>query len=441
MEQLLQMAKKVCDKAEVYSVEYTDNSIFFENAKLNNMDSKFQSGVSLRIIKGGKLGFAYTRNLTSREELIWNALDSLKGGVEAGYDFPLTEELPGLDTYDSSLENLSSTKLVDECARVCDLFKSKTDSEIEITSFAHVGNIRIINTAGTDVSMKAAEYGVLVNMIYPGTGVGIWRVFKSKKFEKMPDDMVKEMIELYNLSSPVVEPKGGRMKVMFMPGAMNTLYWRILSGTSSRSVYEKVSPVADKVGEKIFDERITIYDDPLNDKYPKARSFDDEGVACAPLTIVENGVLKSFFYDLDYANKLNTKSTGHGYRTAELFLALTADPVTLKPIPALSHMRIKPGNKSFSQMVRSINRGIILEGALGPHSGNIPNGDYSVGVCPGLYVENGEIVGRVKDAMVAGNIYETLKNVVDIGDKLYPCSDGAWVPAILCDNVSVATKN
>ncbi|MGB2803750.1 MAG: metallopeptidase TldD-related protein [Candidatus Zixiibacteriota bacterium] len=47
----------------------------------------------------------------------------------------------------------------------------------------------------------------------------------------------------------------------------------------------------------------------------------------------------------------------------------------------------------------------------------------------------------MKDAMVAGNIYETLKNVVDVGDTLYPSHDGAWVPVILCDSVSVATKN
>jgi PmbA protein len=55
-------------------------------------------------------------------------------------------------------------------------------------------------------------------------------------------------------------------------------------------------------------------------------------------------------------------------------------------------------------------------------------------------VEKGEIVGRVKDAMVAGNVYETLKNVVDVGATLYPSHDNAWVPVILCDNVSVATK-
>jgi PmbA protein len=437
VEQLLGMARKICDSAEIYSIDYADNSVFFENAKLNNTDSKFQSGLSLRIIKDGKLGFAYTRNLTDRQEFLQNALDSLKGGVGAGFDFPLTKKLPRLDIFDSSLESLSAEKMVEECDRVCDLFKSKTDAEIEMAASAHTGNLRIINSAGTDVSMKSSGYEIFGHIIYPGTGVGIWRAFMDKGFGMMPDELVNEMIDLYKKTSKVLEPKGGKMKVLFMTSSQITFNWRILSGISSKTVYEKVSPVAGRIGEKIFDEKITIHDDPLNDKLPGARCFDDEGVACKPLTVVENGVLKSFFYDLDHAKKMNVQPTGHGYRTTRW----GGDRLTLKPVPALSHMTIKPGKKSFAELVKSIDRGIIIENALGFHSGNIPNGDYSVGVNPGFYVENGEIIGRVKDAMVAGNIYETLKNVVDVGDKLYPCSDGARVPVILCDKVSVATKS
>jgi len=441
MEKLLEMAKKVCDKAEVYSIDYTYNPVTFEDAKLHDIESKFQSGISLRIIKNGKLGFAYTKNLINREEILQNALDSIKGEVKANYDFPLTKELPKLDTYDPSVKNLSTTKMVEECARVCDILRSKTDGEISITSSTYIENIRIINSKGTDVSQKETFYGIYVGVIYPGSASAIWRIFISKKFEKLPDDIVNELIELYTLSSNVVETKGGKMKVMFMPNSMHTLNGRIFSGTSSKSIYEKISPVADKIGEKIFNEKITIYDDSLNDKYPGARAFDDEGVRCKPLTIIENGILKSFYYDLNYATKLNAESTGHGYKV----LQWGGEQITLKPIPALAHMTIKPGKKSFSELVKSIDRGIIIEGALGAHSGNIPNGDYSVGVNPGLYVENGEIIGRVKDAMIAGNIYETLKYVIDIGDTLHPSFIGlgdynAWVPAILFDNLSVATK-
>ena len=437
MEKLLGMAKKVCDKAEVYSVQHTSNSVSFEDAKLHDIDSAYQSGTSLRIIKEGKLGFAYTKNLLDRGELLQNALDSLTGGVEANYDFPLTKELPQLDTYDPSLETLSNKQMVEECARVCDLLKSKTEAEVFATSTTYLGELRIVNTEGTDISGRGSLYSIYGMVVYPGSASAIYRFFQDKKFEKMPDDTVSHIVELYNASSEVVEPKGGKMKVMFMPNSMLTLRWRILSGTSSKSIYGKTSPIADKRGEKIFDEKLTIYDDPLNDKYPGARPFDDEGVACKPLTIVENGVLKSFFYDLNYASKLNARPTGNGYRVAQL----GGDPVTTRPAPAVTHMNIRPGSSSFSQLVKSIDRGLIVEGALGAHSGNIPNGDYSIGVNPGLYIEHGEIVGRVKDAMVAGNIYETLKHVVDIGDTLYPSYGGAWVPAILFDNVSVATKS
>lgn len=64
-------------------------------------------------------------------------------------------------------------------------------------------------------------------------------------------------------------------------------------------------------------------------------------------------------------------------------------------------------------------------------------GDYSVGINSGLYVENGGILGRVKDVMIAGNAYETLSNVIAVGDTLSP-SAGGYFPVVLCDNVSVS---
>ncbi len=435
MEELLKKAKKLSDKAEVYFREYTYYPISFKNAKLHDIDSTFQSGYSLRIIKDGKLGFAYTRNLTNRDELIHNALDSLKGGVGASYAFPLTKKVAPLNTYDDSLNDVTGAQMVNECTRVCDFLKSKTDGVIACTSSSYIENIRIINSEGTDVSGKNTIHSTYAYIAYPGTGARIYRVHNSKKFEKIPDDVLNRIVEIYTRSSKVVALKSGKMKVCFMPNSMLAFNWRIFSGASGKSIYERISPLADKIGEKIFDEKITIYDDPLNDTYPGARAFDDEGVACEPLTIVENGVLKNFFYDLHYAQKLNTKSTGHGYRTTRW----GGDPATLKPAPTLSHMRIKPGHKPLAEIIKSMDSGIVIEGILGAHSGNIPNGDYSVGISSGLYVENGEIVGRIKDAMVAGNIYETFKHVIDISDTLYPCFWG-WLPAILFDNVNVATK-
>lgn len=432
MEKLIELSRKASDKAEVYQLHYSTNNVSFENAKLHNIDSKFQSGASLRVIKNGKVGFAYTRNLQNREEFLRNALNSLQGGVEANYEFPLTGKIPELNTYAASLEKVSNTTLVNECERVSAILKSRTNGEIIANAVTNISQVRIINTAGTDISYKSTVYFIYASVVFPGSAAGIMRFIFKKAFEPMPDSLIDEIIHLYNSASKAVTPERGPMKTLFMPNSSGTLIPRILSGLNGKSVYEKISPIAGKTGQPIWSDKITVYDDPLNEKYPLARAFDDEGVACQYSPFVENGVLKSFYCDLNYASKLKTKPTGHGYKW-------TGDPITVRPVPGIAQLCIKPGNKSFAELVKSIDRGIILEGALGGHSGNIPNGDYSVAVCPALYVKNGEIVGQVKDAMVAGNIYQTLKNVVDIGDTVSVAGNNI-IPPILCDGVSVVTK-
>jgi PmbA protein len=86
-----------------------------------------------------------------------------------------------------------------------------------------------------------------------------------------------------------------------------------------------------------------------------------------------------------------------------------------------------------------MNHGVVVAGVMGAHSGNILNGDFSVGLSPGLYVDGGEIRGHLKDAMVAGNIFEVMKNVIAMEDTLHPTYGGTF-PSILFNDVSVATK-
>jgi len=249
--------------------------------------------------------------------------------------------------------------------------------------------------------------------------------------------LLNYILDTYNKSLKEAFPKGGRMKVLFLPETMYTLIWRLKDGTNGKNIYEQVSPIKDKLGQKILSEKLNIVDEPLNDSIPNSRVFDDEGIPCQNLTLIEAGVLKNFYADLNYAQKLNVKPSGHGYKTN----------ISSKIIPLPCHLTIKPGKKSLTELIKAMDKGIIVAGVMGAHSGNILNGDFSVGLSTGIYVENGEIVGRVKDAMVAGNIYEVMKNVIDIEDTVYPAHSAMYpatmgmLPAVLFDDVSVATKN
>lgn len=438
MEKLLAIAKRVADQAEIYSATSNTDGVSFENAKLKDIDSKMQHGVALRIIKDGKLGFAYTKNLIDREQLVQNAFASLKGGVEAQYEFPLTKRLPSLQSFDASIKKLTNTQMVEECTRICDTLGAKTKGEIQVGFGREMTQVRIMNSAGTDASAEFSEYSGYAGILYPGSQAAIGRILYLKKFQKFPDGMLNFMLDIYNRSlKEAKSASSGRMKVLFMPETIYALIWRLKEGTIGKNIYEKVSPIKDKLGQKILSEKLTIVDESLNDNWTGARAFDDEGTPCQNLTVIEAGVFKNFYTDLNYAQKLNVKPSGNGYKTG----------ISSKIIPTLTHLTVKPGKKSLADLIKAMDKGIIVCGIMGAHSGNILNGDFSVGLSPGIYVENGEIIGQVKDAMVAGNIYEVMKSVVDIEDTVYPGYTAMFppalgmLPAVLFDDVSVATKN
>lgn len=432
MKKMLDIARKKSDKAELFSLEEKTDVIRFENSKLKDIDTKIQSGISLRLQKDGKLGFAYTKNIYDREELLRNALASIGGGVKASFDFPLAERLPELDTYDQSLKKISVSDVVEECKRINDILSSKVKGQVDMYAVINIANLNILNSSGSNLKEKFSEYSLGVNVLYPGSSSGIGRGLTSKKFEKAGDEYLNYISNAYNQSLREVKIKKGRLKVLFLPEVIYVLIWRLLSGSNGKNIYNKESPISKKIGEKIFDGKLTIYDDPLNDKMPDARSFDDEGVACQHFKLVDKGVLKNFYYDLYYAEKMGARSTGHGFKTA----VWGGETVSMKPVPSLSHLYIEPGDKSFTELLSLMDRGVIIAGALGAHSGNIPNGDFSIGVDPGLYVENGEIVGHAKDTMVSGNIYDTMKNVIAIEDTYHPDYMGTF-PAILFNDVSL----
>ena len=434
MEALLEIARKVTDQVEIYSLDQSVDSISFENAKLKDIDSKLQSGISLRIVKDGKLGFAFTRNLIDGEAFLQSALDSLS--VEAGFSFPVTQAPVQLDTYSPAIETVTSTNIVDECNRICEVLGPRTNGQINVEAGRVTSMVRLLNSNGTDLSSRSSQYYCYTAIMYPGSYSSISRLVSSKCFEKTPDEHLDFIVSTYTKSLNEASPRGGKMKVLFLPNTIYSLMWRLASATNGKNIYEGKSPISEKLGDEIFDRQLTVYSDPLNDRFPGARSFDDEGTPCRYFPVVENGVLRNFYYDLHYADKLKATPTGHGFRSA----MRGGDSIAIKPTPSLDHGYIKPGDKSLSELIGSIDRGVIIAGVLGAHSGNIPNGDFSMGLSPGLYVEKGEIVGNVKDAMVAGNIYGVMKDVLAIEDTVYPAMMGTF-PAILLDGVSVATKS
>jgi PmbA protein len=429
MEKLLEQARKVADQVAVYSQDSVADGVNFENSRFKEISSGMESGISLLLLKDGRLGSAYTRNLIDRAELIANALASCANGVAADYALPATKNVPRLDSYDPGIERVTNSSLVDECSRICARLAGKAKAQVNVGAGRSTITVRVLNSRGTDLSARFSSCSCMASLIYPGSYSAVRRAVSAKSFVPFPDEELDYLAGLYNASEREVKPAGGRTRVLFLPESMYGLIWRLAAATDGKNVYEKVSPLRDKLGQQVLSDKVTFSDTPLDDRLPGARSFDDEGTPTRDTALIERGVLKSFYYDLFYAARSGVAPTGHGHR----------GNITSKVAPALGQVQLMPGETSFGRMLEMMDRGVIVAGVMGAHSGNILNGDYSIGLSPGLWVEGGKIVGMVKDAMVAGNVYETMRNVLAVQDRTYPVYVG-YSPAMLFDDVSFTTR-
>ncbi|MEN8207733.1 MAG: metallopeptidase TldD-related protein [Candidatus Fermentibacteria bacterium] len=436
MKKLLDTAAKVCDQAEVFSIRNDSSSLEMRNGKPSDMSASIQSGYAIRVLKNGRIGTAYTKNLLDRDELVRNALDSLKGNVEAGFSFPGSSEIPESWVPDESVSSMGFHDLHSRSRAALDYLSQKIEGQIDVSSGRGILDMAIMNTNGLNVSRKSSFMYIFASLLFPNTETAVRKLYQSRKSGDFPEKDLDILADLYTSGLPEVDIPSGRMKVVFTPSTMYTILWRLSRAVSGKSFYNKVSPLQNRREEKVLSEKFTLYGDPTDPLEVDQHFFDDEGVPAKKHTIFEKGVFKNLILNLDYADKLKEDPTGTGYRGG----MWGGETVALAPAPSLSCSRIAPGKVSFEDMIRSIDRGVIVLGVLGAHSGNILNGDFSVGLNPGFYVEDGVIKGRVKDGMVSGNVYDVLNNIESVENSLHVSFTGGMFPSILLNDVSVAAK-
>ena len=91
-------------------------------------------------------------------------------------------------------------------------------------------------------------------------------------------------------------------------------------------------------------------------------------------------------------------------------------------------------------MVKDVEEGLVIEYLMGASQGNVLSGDFSGNVLLGYKIENGKIVGRVKDTKVSGNIYRILKDIAAIGSDVRWVGGAVHTPSICCPGLAVASK-
>jgi len=266
-------------------------------------------------------------------------------------------------------------------------------------------------------------------MVFPGTGSGLYTFQRGVSPCWISNEDLDELISLYDICQTQIVPPTGKLPVIFHPQSLYTLLWRVDEAVNPANIVSGISPLCNREGEKIFSEKFSYWQNPEDTELSSATAFDDEGTPTRTLRFIENGVFKEIPLDLYYAKKLGKEPTGNGFRSS----------IESMPGSSIINAIVDPGTKTLKEMIASIDHGLIVYSLMGAHSGNIVSGEYSVGVSSGLLIKNGKAIGRVKDCMLSGNIYESLQNIVDIENVSHNMG-GRKMPAMLLDGISVAGK-
>jgi PmbA protein len=294
-----------------------------------------------------------------------------------------------------------------------------------------VASVYILNSRGGEANFKRTFFGLGLegNLIRDTDMLFVGDSASSCQPIRDIDSLVESVVDQLELCRRQASVATGHLPVIFTAhGVVSALIAPLSVAFNGRVVLQGVSPLLNRRGERVFSQRLSVRDDATIAYRPRSRPCDDEGIASRTTSLVERGVVAGFLYDLQTAGQAGVESTGSGDRVG-----------TGLPSPSVSNLVLETGDTSFQDMVRDVNEGLVIERLMGATQTNVLGGDFSGNVLLGYKVENGEIVGRVKDTVVSGNIYQVLEQVVAVG------KEARWVgpvfaPAVFCPDLAVAGK-
>ena len=402
--------------ADEIEVGIGDGTEFAVDVRLGEIENLIEAGsrsMGLRIIKDHKTAFAASSDLAEEtlQRLIKNAV---KRAELANKD-----ECAGLPSLSSRAIDPAGLALFDPHVGRLES-KAKIALALETERIA-LSDKRITNSHGASfvtnegTSVLASSNGFLgeFQKTHCSLSVGLQAGETDERVEdfwfssqthfkdlETPEKIARTAVERTVRQLKPRKIKTQKVPVVFEPLMTAGLMGFLFSCTAGTAIYQKASFLADKLGDRIGNDKITVIDDGLLPGKLGTSPFDSEGVPSRRTVVVQKGILKNYLCNTYAARKLKLRSTGN------------ADGSGVGP----NNFYLEAGPHAPSEIIRSCEKGLLLIRTLG-HGLNPVSGDISRGAF-GLWIEKGEIAYPVSEITISGNLGEILNSVEMVGRDL-----------------------
>ena len=426
--ELLTLARSVVERAapgeqvEAYASRDAETAVRIYEGEIEQLISAQSEGIGVRVIRDGRVGFAYTGVLdaTSIDDVLAEARDNAAFGTP--------DEWAGLATPDDVTpapltlwrDDLASFPTEEKIRLATELEKLTLGKDrrvrVEESSFADVlGEAAVATSTGIAASARESACYVVVSTLaddgdetQTGFAYSVGRAPDELDLERAASEAAERATRLLGATKPATR----RVTVVLDPFVSAQLLGIIGSTLNGESVLKGRSLFADRLGDEVAAPVVTLVDDATNPLAYTASEVDGEGLATRRNVLLEAGVLRTFVQSSYSGRRSGGASTGNAVRGG------------FKGTPGCGCLALSlvPGTRSQAELVRSIDDGVLIQMVSGLHSGVNPiSGDFSTGAS-GLLIRNGELAGPVKEFTIASTLQRMLTEVVEVGGDL------EWLP-------------
>ena len=423
-EKLLELAAKSgAEAAEVYQSQALSRPVFFEANRLKQLESAQSEGTALRLWRDGCPGLTVAYGSVEPQAMVERALALSRLNkpelIELASDskpfYPdLGEAVPVEQLVEWGKQAIALIR--DAYPEV--LASAEWDSEVETT--------RLVNSQGLDCHYTDTTLSCFVSAEWV-RGDDFLSVSdgQTERGGLEPEKIANQILQRLGWAMENVSSPTGRVPVLFTSKAADMLWGTVQAALNGKRVIERASPWADRLGQLVTSSIVTLEQQP--EAGPFSCPFDDEGTVTQALVLVQNGILQHFYSDRTTGRQLGTGTTGNGFRPG----------LGSYPTPGLFNLLIQPGTGSLLDLIANLDDGLVVDQMLG--GGDSISGDFSINIDLGYRVRKGQVIGRVKDTMVAGNVYTALKQLVSLGGDA-DWNGSCYTPSLIVEGLSTTGR-
>lgn len=433
--------KHGADEAEAFLYEGFTTAVAIERGQIAKGSRIIDQGLGVRSVIGKAVGFSYTNivgNKTAIEEVVLKSLKSAKASKpdKDWQGFPYKKPYANVKgTFDSAICESSPEDLVKLSSLMLEAAE-KTDERV-FPIEGGIGASYLSRTVANSNGVAVFDCGTIIECSLAtvaregGEVTPVCFEFNAERIYKIDPEWVgREAARLAALALRAKRVETRNMEIIFAHFALQQLlYYTLMDAVKADYVQRNQSALKGKIGKKVASEVVTIYDDGLLEGGLRTWKFDGEGVPQQKTIIIEKGFLRDFIYDNYTAKKEGKESTGNAFRAGYLST----------PNVETTNFHFEAGEKSPEELIGEVDEGLLVYSLQGAHSSNPASGEFSVVATPAWKIERGRIVYPVKGAMLAGNVFDVLKNISDLANNERKI--GSLVaPWVLVENVKVIGK-